>query len=116
MRVSKTQLNPFLQKQLFLTLHQAIADLKKPQEVEKFLKAFLATNEHETLAKRLAITYWLDKGRGWENIANNLKVSSATIANVYQKMEREGVGLALQKIKAEEWSTKWSEKIKKFVK
>ena len=115
MRVSQNKVNPFLEDQLFATLHQTLADLKTPKEVEKFLKTFLNETEHSTLAKRLAIAYWLDKGRGYTNISQNIKVSSATIAAIQEKMGQEGTKLALQKIKAEEWASKWSERIRKIV-
>lgn len=116
MRVSQNKINPFLENQLFKTLHQTISDLKTPQEVEKFLKSFLNQTEYTTLAKRLAIAYWLDKGRGYTNISQNIKVSSATIAVIQEKMGQEGTKLALQKIKAEEWATKWTQRIEKLVK
>ena len=67
------------------------------------------------LAKRLAIAYWLKKGRSYQNIKNNLKVSSATIASVQSQMENPGFQLALKKIEADEWASNWSKKIKGFV-
>lgn len=115
MRVSKDKVNPFLENQVLQTLHQTLADLKTPEEAEKFLKTFLNETEHSTLAKRLAIAYWLNKGRGYTNISQNIKVSSATIATIQEKMGQEGTRLALQKIKAEEWATRWSEKIRKII-
>lgn len=115
MRVSKNKVNPHLQRELFRTLHQAVADLKGPEEVREFLEAFLSDAEHETLAKRVAVSYWLDKGRGYENIRDNLKVSSATIAGIRANMKNDGVRVILQKIRAEEWANVWAEKIKTFV-
>ncbi len=116
MRVSKNKVNQSLEKELYHTLHQAIADLKDPQEVQTFLKAYLSEAEHATLAKRVAVSYWLDKKRSYENIHENLKVSSATIAVIQNSMKEPGVRLALQKIKAEEWANVWTQKIRKFVK
>lgn len=116
MRVSKDKVNSYLKKELHKTLHQVIADLKDPGEVEQFLEAFLSKAEHETLAKRVAVSYWLDKSRGYENIKENLKVSSATIASIQSGLNNPGVKLALQKIKADEWANVWSERIKKFTK
>lgn len=116
MRVSKNKVNTHLFQELFRTLHQAIADFKKPEEVEIFFKSFLSEAEHTTLAKRVAVAYWLDKKRSYENIKENLKVSSATIATIQDVSDKDGVKLALQKIKAEEWANVWSEKIQKFIK
>jgi len=98
-------------------LHQAVADLRTPEEVESFFTAFLSRAEHETMAKRVAVSYWLDKGRGYNNIRDNLKVSSATIASIQNAYNsQKGVKLVLSKIRAEEWANVWSEKIKKFLK
>src|SRR3990167_10445852 len=116
MRVSKLQVNPFLSKELSRVLYQTIADLKTPQEAEQFLKAFLAEAELITLTKRLAVAYSLDRKQGYRNIRENLKVSTATIAKIKIKLENDGVRIALQKIKTEEWANLWSEKIRKFVK
>ncbi|MEK7521211.1 MAG: Trp family transcriptional regulator [Patescibacteria group bacterium] len=116
MRLSTRRVNPHLKKQLFSTLHQAIADLRTPGEVETVLSAFLSSAEHEILAKRVAVSYWLDKGRGYNNIRDNLKVSSATIASIQNAYNsNKGVKLILTKIRAEEWANVWAEKIKKLV-
>ena len=115
MRVSKNQLNPSLSRELFKTLYQAMADLKTPEEIQDFLSSFLSEAERTTLAKRVAVAYWLDKKRSYDNIERNLKVSSATVAAVNNVMNTRGVRIALQKIKAEEWANIWSQKIKKFV-
>ncbi len=117
LRTSARRVNPHLKKQLFGTLYQTIVDLKNTDEVQSFLEAFLSESEHETLAKRLAVSYWLDKGRGYNNIRDNLKVSSATIASIQNAYNsHKGVKLALSKINADEWANVWSEKIKKFLK
>lgn len=115
MRVSKIKVNQYLEKELFRTLHQTLADLKTPEEVNSFLDAFLTTSEHATIAKRLAVAYWLDKKRSYDHIQENLKVSSATIATVQSSMKKEGVKIALQHIKAEEWASVWAQKIQGFL-
>lgn len=89
--------------------------MKSSEEIDKFFKDFLTDAEYVTFAKRLAIAYWLKKGRSYENIRQNLKVSSATIASSQQEMKKEGIKAALEKIEAEEWANKWAERIKKFV-
>ena len=55
------------------------------------------------------------KGRSYENIKQNLKVSSATVASIQSMLDKKGIKLALKKIEAEEWANLWSERIKKFV-
>lgn len=115
MRVSKDKVNQHLNAELFRSLHQLLADLKDPEEVKEVLSSFLSPSEHTTIAKRVAIAYWLDKGRGYDNIKNNLKVSSATIASVQSTLEKTGVKAALQRMKAEEWANVWAARIKKLV-
>ena len=116
MRISKIELNPHLKKQISNTLFQVIADLKKIEETEIFFTDFLNNTELETFSKRLAIAYFLKKGRSYSNIKQNLKVSSTTVAVVEKLMSTEGFKLALKKIEAEEWANQWTEKIKKIVK
>lgn len=115
MRTSSIKLNTSLKNQITKTFAQAISDLKGIKETLLFLEDFLTDSELETFTKRLAIAYWLKKGRSYNNIKDNLKVSSATIATVQALMKKPGFDLAIKKIEAEEWATQWSEKIKKFV-
>lgn len=115
MHVSKNDLNSSLKKEIIKTFVQTLDDLRGTKEKEIFLKTFFNDQELETYAKRLAISYWLKKKRSYENIKNNLKVSSATIATVEKLLESEGFKLAINKMEAEEWANVWSEKIKKLV-
>ena len=115
MRVSGQRLNPSLENQIVKTFARTISDLKDINEMTSFLDDFFNQTELETFIKRLAIAYWLKKGRSWENIKQNLKVSSATIATVQTQMEKPGFALALKKLEAEEWASIWAEKIKKFI-
>ena len=116
MRTSNKNLSPSLNKQIKSTFFQAITDLKNVEEVQKFFSDFFTDSEIEVFSKRLAIAYWLKKRRSYSNIKNNLKVSSATIATVQSLMDKSGFQLALKKIEAEEWASKWTEKIQKFIK
>lgn len=115
MRTSEQRINSTLKKQIREVFIQTITDLRSLQETEEFLEDFFNSSEFESFAKRLAIAYWLKKGRSYSNIKDNLKVSSATIATVQQMMDKPGFQLAIKKIEAEEWSNVWAEKIKKFV-
>lgn len=114
MRVSGKALNPSLKRQILATLAQTLADIKDKDEGLEFLNDFFTDAEYETFAKRLAVAYWLKKGRSYTNIKKNIKVSSATIASVQQMTAKGGFSQALKKIEAEEWASVWEEKIKKF--
>lgn len=116
MRVSGRKLNPSLKTQIEKTFEQALVDLKDERELNTFLSDFFTESEREAFAKRLAVAYWLKKGRSYNNIKNNLKVSSATIATIQSTLESDGIKLALKKIEAEEWANVWVEKIKKYIK
>lgn len=116
MRTSKNKLNNTLRKEIIRSFIQTLDDLKDYKEKETFLNSFFNSIELETYAKRLAVFYWLKKKRSYQNIKNNLKVSSATIANLEKDINSTGIKLALKKMEAEEWANVWSEKIKKIVK
>jgi len=115
MRVSQKKLNSSLENQITKTLAQTVSDFKDMDEMTIFLKDFFNQTELETFVKRLAVAYWLKKGRSWKNIKENLKVSSATISTIHTQMEKPGFALALKKTEAEEWANIWAEKIQKFV-
>jgi len=116
MRISGQKLNPSIKKQLLITFAQTLADIKSPREAENFLNDFFNESELETFTKRLGICYWLTKQRSYENIKNNLKVSSATIASTQTMLDKQGIRMAIKKIEAEEWANLWAEKIQKFIK
>jgi uncharacterized protein YerC len=116
MRTSEKILNPSLKKEIEKIFSQIVTDLREASETEVFLKDFFNESEYEAFTKRLAIAYWLKKGRSYNNIKDNLKVSSATIATVQSMMDKPGFKLAIKKVEAEEWANQWSERIKKFIK
>lgn len=116
MQVSKKKVNPQLERQIYQMWYQLIADLKTPEEAETVMSAMLSETEMTAITKRLAIAYWLKKGRSYENIKDNLKISSATIASVQGELKKQGWKAALEKVLAEEWATKWESKIKGLLK
>lgn len=93
-----------------------VDDLKDKSEIEKFLTDFFDDVELETYVKRLAISYWLKKGRDRENIKRNLLATSSEITESEKLLKKDGVKLAIKKIEADEWANQWSEKIKEFTK
>lgn len=115
MRTSQKTVNQSLKKQIDQMFIQTICDMKGPEETASFFRDFLNTSEFEVFSKRLAIAYWLKKGRSYNNIRDNLKVSSATISTVNEMMKQKGFQLALKKAEAEEWANVWAEKIRKVI-
>jgi uncharacterized protein YerC len=116
MRVSQEKMNPSLQKQIEIEFAQVIVDIRDLSEAQSFINDFFNETERLTFTKRLAIAYWIKKGRGYINTKLNLKVSSATIAMVRELVKKPGLQLALKKMEAEEWANQWSERIKRVIK
>lgn len=116
MQISKQKVNPALEKQIAHMWYQLIVDTTSLEEAEKMFSDLLSKTELAAISKRLAVGYWLTKNRSYENIKDNLKVSSATIATVQQDMKLPGWKMAIQKIMADEWATVWEKKIKDFLK
>jgi uncharacterized protein YerC len=112
MQVSKKKVNAQLAKQIDAMLYQLVADVKTVDEAKRIMDALLSETEMTAITKRLAVGYWLAKKRSYENIKQNIKVSSATIAAIGQELKKPGWKLAMQKVMAEEWATKVEEKIK----
>lgn len=111
MQSSRRKLNKTIERQIFKLLYQILADTKRREEIEILLADLLTDSERLAMAKRLAIALYLDKGRSYENIKSNLKVSSATIAGVAEQMGNPGMQMAINKVKAEEWAEEWSKKV-----
>lgn len=109
-------MNSSLKRQLLKTFAQMIADFTKPSEIESFLTDFFNEKELDKYIKRIAVAYWLKKGRDSQNIKRNLAASQKEIAEAQASLKKEGIKLALKKIEAEEWANVWSERIKKLTK
>lgn len=107
-------MNSSLKRQLLRTFVQMIDDLKDPKEIEIFLTDFFDEAELEKYVKRMMVAYWLKKGRGEENIMQNLHASSKDVKEIRKLMNLPGIKLALKKIEAEEWADQWVEKIQKL--
>ena len=117
MQISQKKLNQNLKNQIYQLLYQVITDLKNPEEAQLFLESFLSKNELEFMARRLGIAYFLNKGKSYSNIKNNLAVSSTSIAAVAQLIKKDkGAKVALEKIHAEEWADKWANRLTGMIK
>lgn len=117
MQISKKKINKNLENHFSKLLYQVIADIRHPKEAEIFLKDILKDTELKITTRRLAIAYWLDKGRSYKDIKTNLAVSSATISKIAEQMKKKmGLEIALKKIRADEWAARWAKKINKTFK
>jgi len=113
MRISRKKTDTKLQKKVESSLFQTLADLSTSKQVETFLRDFLTQYELSQLAKRLFISYMLEKNTPYNLIKKQLNVSSATVAQVQSMIDKDkgGLTLALKKIEAENWA---DEKTKAF--
>lgn len=98
MQTSNKHLPARTTQSLKAQLATLLADLDRPTDVENFLEDFLSETELSVLTKRLGILWLLDKGLSYQEIAEELKVSSATIASIAQVKEKKGVQVVLQLI------------------
>ena len=91
-QVSRYPLTKEVEERVFEILLKTIADLKKHQEIDEFLKDFLSPTERIMLAKRLTIAILLGKGYDYRQIREILKVTPGTIAAVNLKLKYAGKG------------------------
>jgi uncharacterized protein YerC len=116
MQLSNNPLNKNIEKQLSEMMYGILAELSTPEEVKMVMSDVLTEGERMAILKRLGIAVYLDKGRSYEDIKNNIKVSSATIASVAENLGNSGWQEMIKRIKAEEWASEWTGKISQRVK
>jgi TrpR-related protein YerC/YecD len=117
MQLSKKKITPELKTEIVHNLHQVIADFKKEPEIEMFLNDILTESEVMALAKRLAISQELLHGGSYNQIRSQLKVSSATIASIQDRLETGtgGLRLAVDKLNIDHWAGLWAKRVTKFL-
>ena len=116
MQLSANPLNKNIEKQLSEMLYGILTEMTSPEEIQMVLADLLTEAERTTMIKRLGIAVYLDKGRSYEDIKNNIKVSSATVASVASALGNPGWQEMIKRIKAEEWAEAWTGKITKSIK
>ena len=79
-------------------LYQVVTDIKNPDEAKILLEDFLSKEELAVVTRRLAVAYFINKGKSYGEIKNLLNVSSTTIASIAPQIEkRPGYQLARKK-------------------
>ena len=111
MQLSQNPINKTLEKQLDEMFYQVLAEVDSPEELRTILSDILTEGERIAVLKRLGIALYLDKGRSYEDVKNNIKVSSATIASVAENLGNEGWQEVIKRVKAEEWASDWTDKL-----
>lgn len=108
-------MNQTLEHSLEKMLLRVMTEIKTEEEMELVVKNLLTEGEWSAVVKRLGIALYLDKGRSYEDIKNNIMVSSATIASVAESLGESGWQEMIRRIKAEDWAESWSKKISGWI-
>lgn len=111
MRSSDRAINFAMEEEIEELLVQIISDLKGAAEAKILLSDLLTETERVAVAKRLAIALSLTNGKSYEEIKQSLKVSSATIAKVQESLDSDGMKLAIEKIRIDDWAGDWAGKL-----
>ena len=111
MQLSQNPINKTLERQLDQMFYQVLAEIDSPEDLKMVLSDVLTEGERTAVLKRLGIALYLDKGRNYEDVKNNIKVSSATIATVAENLGNAGWQEVIRRVKAEEWASEWTDKI-----
>lgn len=113
MQLSQNKINKTIEDQLEKFLLGILAETDRPESIKLMMGVLLTDTERVAILKRLGIAIYLDKSRSYEDIKNNIKVSSATIASVSESFASQGWQEIIKMVKAEEWASEWSKKISK---
>lgn len=102
-QVSKKPLSSKVESEIQEIFSKLLVDLKSEKELQKFFNAFLSKTERVMLAKRILVLYLLEKGKSFEEIANSLNVTPATIAklNLKRELDYDQFSLAFKKFDKE---------------
>lgn len=111
MRSSDQAINVAMEEEIEDLLVQIISDLKGVGETKALLSDLLTETERMAVAKRLAIALSLTNGKSYEEIKESLKVSSATIAKVQESLDSDGMKLAIEKVRIDDWAGDWAGKL-----
>lgn len=117
MHISRKAVDASITRHMEANLAIVLADLKNKPEVLAFFHDFFTEAEQTVLMKRLAIAVMLSGGNSYQEIKDQLKVSSATISFVAENINKPGIKTAVSKIKTDQWAegviTSFSKLLKK---
>jgi len=99
-QVSKNQVSKETEKKIRRAFARALVGLKSEGEAERYIFDLLTPTEQIMLAKRLAIAAMLIEGLSYRQIAEKIKVSTATIGrvNLWLRTAGDGYRLAIKKM------------------
>ena len=99
-QVSKSPIPKNTEKKIRRAFTKALVDIKSEREMERYIFDLLTPTEQIMLAKRLAIAALLIEGASYRGIAEQIKVSTATVGkvNLWLQTAGDGYRLAIEKI------------------
>jgi Trp operon repressor len=98
-QTSNHKLTTHKETELYDQLVTLLADIEHPKAMATFLKTFLTDTERSVLSKRLAIFCLLEQGKSYEEIKDELHVSSATISSMAEQVKQPAITQALDIVK-----------------
>lgn len=115
MHTSQTKLSQESEVQLKEELAILLADLKNPQTMLDFLSTFLTESEMTILSKRLAILKKLHNNQSYEQIKNELQVSSATISSVAQIRDAHVSEDVVNRLLVHDWAERTAQNLRAWL-
>lgn len=99
-QVSKNPVPRETEKKIRKAFTRVLVDIRSEREMERYIFDLLTPTERIMLAKRLAIATLLIEGLPYREIAERLKVSTATVGrvNLWLQTSGDGYRLAIEKI------------------
>lgn len=111
MQTSSHKLTSQKETDLYIQLVTLLTDIDHPKAMAAFLKAFLTDTERSVLSKRLAIFWLLNQGKSYEEIKDELHVSSATISSMAEQANQPAIKSALSEIYKDLTLDTWLKKL-----
>lgn len=93
-----------MQQSLFDDLVIVMTDIKSAKEMSDFLQVFFSKTELLGLSKRIGILKRLYSNYSYEEIQQELHVSSATISSVAQTKDDPATDAAIEKLVIHSWA------------
>ena len=110
-QLSRKPLSKYVSDSILESFRWLIGSLSQRDEVHTFLQDFLTRTERMMLAKRLAVALLIERGFGYREIGEVLKVSPSTVGKIQQLLDNgRGYRVAIKKLaKREELEQFWKD-------
>ncbi len=114
MRLSKKPLSKQQSHYLLSILSGVLAETRNASEAKQILSELLTETERVAVMKRIAIATALTNRESYESMKKRLKVSSATIATIQERIDQPGWQKIIEKARVQATATQRATRIKHF--